>query len=85
MLESRPVLLSPDVTLVTQMAGKADNVKVIVDGRFAWKMMENSLLEVKAAQKPLHLISLPQKGYFEILRNKFNWGGSGNRIPKLPE
>lgn len=84
MLESRPVLLSPDVTLITQLASKADNVKVIVDGRFTWKMVENSKLEVKTASKPLLLISMPQKGYFEILRNKLNWGGTGNKIPKLP-
>jgi len=83
MLESRPVLLSPDITLITQLEGKADNVKVIVDGRFAWNMVENSQLEVKTAKKPLQLISMPQKGYFEILRNKLNWGGSGNKIPKL--
>lgn len=84
MLESRPVLLSPDVTLITQLAGKADNVKVIIDGRFAWKMEENARLEVKTARKPLYLISMPTKGYFEILRNKLNWGGTGNKIPKLP-
>jgi len=83
MLESRPVLISPDVTLTTQLDGKADNVKVIVDGRFAWNMVVNSQLEVKTAEKPLYLISMPQKGYFEILRNKLNWGGSGNRVPKL--
>jgi len=84
MLESRPVLLSPDVTLITQLASKAANVKVIVDGRFTWKMVENSKLEVKTASNPLLLISMPQKGYFEILRNKLNWGGTGNKIPKLP-
>jgi len=85
MLESRPVLLSPEVTLVTQLAGKAHNVKVIVDGRFTWKMLENSRLEVKTSSKPLHLISMPKKGYFEILRNKLNWGGTGYKIPKLPK
>ena len=85
MLESRPVLLSPDVTLITQLAGKADNVKVIVDGRYTWKMVENAKLEVKTASKPLLLIGMPHKGYFEILRNKLNWGGTGNRIPKLPK
>jgi NAD+ kinase len=84
MLESRPVLLSSSVTLVTQLAGKANNVKVIIDGRFTWQMRENSRLEVKTADKPLHLISMPKKGYFEILRNKLNWGGTGNKIPKLP-
>lgn len=85
MLESRPILLSPEVTLTTQLTGKADNVKVIVDGRFAWNMTENSQLEVKTARKPLRLINMPQKGYFEILRNKLNWGGSGNKIPQLIE
>jgi NAD+ kinase len=83
MLESRPVLLAPDVTLITQLEGKADNVKVIVDGRFTWNMVEDSQLEVTTAKKPLHLINMPQKGYFEILRNKLNWGGSGNKTPKL--
>jgi NAD+ kinase len=85
MLESRPVLLAPDVTLITQLAGKAHNVKVIVDGRFTWKMEENSRLEVTTADKPLQLISMPQKGYFEILRNKLNWGGTGNKVPKFPK
>ena len=85
MLESRPVLLSPDVTLVTQLAGKADNVKVIVDGRFTWKMVENSRLEVKTAKKPLSLISMPKNGYFEVLRDKLNWGGSSSKVPQFPE
>jgi NAD+ kinase len=85
MLESRPVLLSSSATLITQLSGKAHNVKVIVDGRFTWEMVENSRLEVKTASKPLHLISMPQKGYFEILRNKLNWGGTGVKIPKLPK
>ena len=85
MLESRTVLLSADVTLITQLAEKADNVKVIVDGRFTWKMVKNSRLEVKTASNPLYLISMPQKGYFEILRNKLNWGGIGHKIPKLPK
>jgi len=84
MLESRPVLLPPDVTLVTQLAGKADNVKVILDGRYTWKMEENSCLEVRTAKKPLLLISMPKKGYFEILRSKLNWGGTSRITPKLP-
>lgn len=76
MLESRPVLLAPDVQLVTKLVSKVNDVKVIVDGRFTWEMEENFQLEVEVAEKPLLLISSPQQGYFEILRNKLNWGGS---------
>ncbi|MDH3360033.1 MAG: NAD(+)/NADH kinase [Desulfobulbaceae bacterium] len=75
MLESRPVLLPSSMNLCTRLAGNAGDVKVIVDGRFAWEMKNDDQLEVQAAEKPLRLIGSPIKGYFEILRNKLNWGG----------
>jgi NAD+ kinase len=81
MLESRPVLLGPAVRLTTRLAGTANDLKVIVDGRLAWDMRENDLLEVEKAEKPLRLLGSPQKGYFEILRNKLNWGGGEGPPP----
>ncbi|MDH5298302.1 MAG: NAD(+)/NADH kinase [Desulfobulbaceae bacterium] len=92
MLESRPVLLPAAMNLGTRLAGGAGEVKVIVDGRFAWEMRGDDLLEVKVAEKPLRLIGSPQKGYFEILRNKLNWGGNSRGdatgregLPEVPE
>lgn len=81
MLESRPVLLPADIVLKTSLAtdaiiGKVHDVKVIVDGQLAWDMDEADTLEVCIAEKPLKLISSPQKGYFDILRRKLNWGGA---------
>ncbi len=76
MLDSRPVLLSPATKLSTKLVGGSDNVKVIIDGKVIWDMRENDVLEVRSAEKPLQLLGSPQKGYFEILRNKLNWGGS---------
>ncbi len=75
MLDSRPVLLSPETRVTTQVADSVRDVKVLVDGRFAWDIRENDYLVVKSATKPLLLISSPHKGYFDILRNKLNWGG----------
>ena len=84
MLESRPVLLPSTVRLTTKMAGVVNDVKVIVDGKFSWQMKEDDLLEVAEAEKNLLLICSPQKGYFEILRNKLNWGGrAGCRRPNI--
>lgn len=84
MLESRPVLLSPETRVTTQLADPATDVKVMVDGRFSWEMQKNDCLVVEAARKPLKLYSSPQKGYFTILRNKLNWGGRATGFP-LPE
>jgi len=84
MLESRPVLLSPQTRITTQLAHPAGDVKVMVDGRFFADMRENDCLVVEAAANPLRLISSPHKGYFSILRNKLNWGGRDTGYP-LPD
>jgi NAD+ kinase len=75
MLESRPVLLPATVRLTTRLADIAREMKVIVDGQPAWDMRDDDTLEVVASDRPLRLISSLRKGYFEILRNKLNWGG----------
>ncbi len=75
MLESRPVLLPESARLSVRLAGQSNDVKVIIDGRSCWDMAEGDQLEVVTAENPLRLICSPQKGYFEILRRKLNWGG----------
>jgi len=75
MLESRPVLLPRSVRLTTRVAGTANDIQVIVDGRSAWDMVEGDQLEIMGAEDPLRLVCSPGKGYFEILRSKLNWGG----------
>ncbi len=83
MLESRPVLLPATVCLTTRLAGPANGVKVIVDGQPAWEMSASDTLEVMASERPLRLICSPQKDYFEILRNKLNWGGRAGEVGKI--
>ncbi len=83
MLESRPVLLPAGVVVTTRMLDHGPtSVQVIVDGRQTWEMGEKDVLEVMAAEQPLLLICSPKKGYFEILRNKLNWGGGGRKSPE---
>ena len=82
MLGSRPLLLPASVRLSTQVQGTVNDVKVIVDGRIAWDMHRENLLEVETSNNPLQLITSPRKGYFAILRSKLHWGG-GADCPSL--
>ena len=84
MLESRPVLLPATARLSARLAGPANELKVIIDGQLAWEMNEEDFLEVEASDKPLRLICSLRKGYFEILRNKLNWGGRPSGLPPKP-
>lgn len=82
MLESRPVLLPADVSLTTRLTGHATDVQVIVDGQPAWDMDEEDSLEIVVSDKKLILVCSPWEGYFDILRNKLNWGGRAEGFPK---
>ena len=76
MLDSRPVLLAPQTRLTSRLIAEHDTyAKVIIDGRVVWDMQGDQTLEVMASDRTLQLIGSPQKGYFEILRNKLGWGG----------
>lgn len=76
MLDSRPVLLAPQTKLTSRLlAQQSTDVKVISDGMILWDMKDDQVLEVVASDRTLQLIGSPQKGYFEILRNKLGWGG----------
>ena len=77
MLESRPILLPPERRMTTRIAEPAEEVQVIIDGQPAWTMRSDDTLEVVTAEKPLRLVCSPTKSYFDILRNKLNWGGNG--------
>ena len=76
MLESRPVLLPDNVVVTARLTAQAQDVKIIVDGQPVWDMQEEDSLEVVMSKKKLQLICSPWEGYFDILRNKLNWGGT---------
>ncbi len=78
MLSSRPIILPPDQVITSQfMADKQDrSAKIIIDGQVSWDMFPGDILEIQTAEHPLQLISSKNRDYFEILRNKLQWGGN---------
>jgi len=78
MLSSRPIILPPDRLITSQfLAGQRDrSAKIIIDGQVSWDMIPGDILEIQTAEHPLQLISSKSRDYFEILRNKLQWGGN---------
>ncbi len=77
MLSSRPIILPPDRIITSEFIAdqKDRGAKIIIDGQVAWDMLPGDILEVQTANHPLNLISSKNRDYFEILRNKLQWGG----------
>lgn len=78
MLSSRPIILPPDRVITSQfLAGQHDrSAQIIIDGQVSWDMLPGDILEIQTAEHPLQLISSKNRDYFEILRNKLQWGGN---------
>jgi len=77
MLDSRPLLVAPDTILTAKLKnGRRQDVKVLVDGQSAWDIHQEDTIEIQASEYYLKLIASSKKDYFEILRNKLNWGSS---------
>ncbi len=77
MLDSRPLLVAPDTILTAKLKnGRRHDVKVLVDGQSAWDIHLDDTIVIQASEYYLKLIASSKKDYFEILRNKLNWGSS---------
>ncbi len=77
MLDSRPLLVAPNTILTAKLKnGPRQDVKVLVDGQSAWDIHLDDTIEIQASEYYLKLIASSKKDYFEILRNKLNWGSS---------
>ncbi len=80
MLSSRPIILPAEKVITTRFDAHrgAENAQVIVDGKSSWELHDGDELEIAPASHFLQLIISPTRDYFAILRNKLNWGISGN-------
>jgi len=76
MLGSRPILLPAETRLATRFSNPdaTSCAQIIIDGKLAWPMCAEDILEVETAEKGLQLIASSHKNYFSILRNKLHWG-----------
>lgn len=77
-LTNRPVV-APDTSKVSlSLVGNHGDVYVTIDGQVGSPFLPGDTIEIAKSRHPVHLIRLPGKDYFEVLRQKLKWGG---RVP----
>ena len=73
-LTSRPLVLSLNRELSIATPSIDGNVFLIVDGQEAIDLQSGDKVVVKRAKNRVKFVKSPSKSYFEILRQKLNWG-----------
>lgn len=75
-LTNRSLVISRDGRIVLRPDIKKGEVILTMDGQVGLPLEENDEIEVARHGKGLKVIKVRLRGYYEILRSKFKWGGS---------
>jgi NAD+ kinase len=72
-LTYRPVVVSDDAEIELTLRGDSGEVYATFDGQTSQQMEPGDVVRVKKSRSGVKLVSLPEKNYFQILRNKLRW------------
>jgi len=72
-LTSRPVVL-PQASLLSIDIPEQKNISLVIDGQETMLLSAHDHIEITGADRVLRLVKSNKAGYFQLLRNKLNWG-----------
>jgi NAD+ kinase len=82
-LAVRPLVLPATAVVTIQpIPPWTDEVLVSFDGQVGQPIQAGERLEVRRAERPIHLIRLGPESFFKRLRKKLHWGDLSDRTRK---
>jgi NAD+ kinase len=73
-LTNRPLILPGSSTIKVELPPFDDELLVTVDGQVSQHLRSGDVVEVQRAKQAVKFVLSREKGYFDILRTKLNWG-----------
>lgn len=74
-LTNRPLVISDTSRIEVVVKSQRESSYVTVDGQVGIAARSEDIVRMKKASSWVELVEPPEKNYFEILRQKLNWGG----------
>lgn len=73
-LTNRPLILPAASTITIEIPQFDDEIWVTIDGQVSQSLQTEDTVRVRQAQQTVKFVRSKDKGYFDILRTKLNWG-----------
>lgn len=73
-LTNRPLILPASSTITIEIPQFDDEIWVTIDGQISQALQTDDTVRVRQAQQTVKFVRSKDKGYFDILRTKLNWG-----------
>lgn len=74
-LTNRPLIVPASASIKITLAKGSSDILVTFDGQAGMEIDERDTLIIRRDRHPIHVITLPNYDYFELLKTKLRWSG----------
>ena len=74
-LTNRPLIVPESAKIKIRLAKGASDIVLTFDGQKGLEINDQDEIAIQKGPHPIHLITLPERQYFDILKNKLKWSG----------
>ena len=75
-LTNRPLIIPESAAIKIRLVKGSSDIVLTFDGQKGLEINDQDAIFIKKGPHPVHLITLPDRQYFDILKNKLKWSGS---------
>jgi NAD+ kinase len=78
-LTNRPIMIpAHEVIEVRPRIGRGEDIYITYDGQEGYPLQAGDVVRVRCSTRTLRLVKSPSRTYFQVLREKLNWGERGH-------
>jgi NAD+ kinase len=74
-LTNRPLIVPESANISIKLARGSSDIILTFDGQKGLEINDKDEISIQKDAHPIHLITLPERQYFDILKNKLKWSG----------
>jgi NAD+ kinase len=74
-LTNRPLIVPESADIKIRLVKGSADISLTFDGQKGFEIDDRDEIVIQKGPHPIHLITLPDRQYFDILKNKLNWSG----------
>ncbi len=74
-LTNRPLIVPDSVCIKIRLTEKTSDIMLTFDGQAGLDINDKDVIFVRKGLHPVHMITMPERDYFELLKEKLRWSG----------
>jgi NAD+ kinase len=74
-LTNRPLIVPDTVSITINLAEEPSDLMLTFDGQAGLQINDGITISIQKGPHPVHMITLPARNYFDVLKAKLRWSG----------